>query len=193
MRTAEFDKTFVLRQAMQTFMQFGYSKTSMQKLTEATGLHPGSIYCAFQNKKGLLLAAVEQYQADKRTQMAELFAQYDNINDALHAFISKTILQCGEDESAQVCLLTKTLTEIEGQDDEVCRVLSGNLNQFELALQTQLQSAIDNQQLSTNPDAKTRAQFLVMGIYGLRTLMHTNPCSTAMRSIADELIQHVLR
>jgi AcrR family transcriptional regulator len=33
----------------------------MQDLKAATGLHPGSIYCAFTNKRGLLLAALEQY------------------------------------------------------------------------------------------------------------------------------------
>ncbi|WP_462160581.1 TetR/AcrR family transcriptional regulator [Pseudoalteromonas maricaloris] len=59
MRTAEFDRETVLRNAMQAFMTYGYNKTSMPKLTEVTGLHPGSIYCAFKNKKGLLLAAID--------------------------------------------------------------------------------------------------------------------------------------
>ena len=35
MRTAEFDTEFVL-QAMHAFMQYGYAKTSMQKLKEVT-------------------------------------------------------------------------------------------------------------------------------------------------------------
>ena len=56
MRTAEFDTEFVLRQAMHAFMQYGYAKTSMQKLKEVTHLHPGSIYAAYGNKKGLFLA-----------------------------------------------------------------------------------------------------------------------------------------
>ena len=32
MRVAEFDREYVLRQAMLAFTQFGYAKTSMQKL-----------------------------------------------------------------------------------------------------------------------------------------------------------------
>ncbi len=39
MRTAEFDRETVLRNAMQAFMTYGYNKTSMPKLTEVTGLH----------------------------------------------------------------------------------------------------------------------------------------------------------
>ncbi len=41
MRNAEFDREKVLRSAMNAFMAKGYSKTSMQDLTRATGLHPG--------------------------------------------------------------------------------------------------------------------------------------------------------
>jgi len=46
MRNAEFDKEQVLRSAMNAFMKKGYANTSMQDLKKATGLHPGSIYCA---------------------------------------------------------------------------------------------------------------------------------------------------
>ncbi len=52
MRSAEFDREHVLRSAMAAFIAKGYSKTSMQDLKKATGLHPGSIYCAFDNKRG---------------------------------------------------------------------------------------------------------------------------------------------
>lgn len=55
MRSAEFDREEVLRSAMEVFISKGYAKTSMQDLKSATGLHPGSIYCAFTNKRGLLL------------------------------------------------------------------------------------------------------------------------------------------
>ncbi|MGL4517633.1 MAG: TetR/AcrR family transcriptional regulator, partial [Shewanella sp.] len=68
MRNAEFDREQVLRAAMEAFMRKGYSKTSMQDLTQATGLHPGSLYCAFSNKRGLLIAAIEQYQSDRNQQ-----------------------------------------------------------------------------------------------------------------------------
>ena len=66
MRSAEFDRDAVLVQAMETFRAHGYSKTTMQQLVAATGLHPGSIYGAFGNKRGLLLAAVDHYVESKR-------------------------------------------------------------------------------------------------------------------------------
>lgn len=80
MRNAEFDRETVLRAAMGAFMVNGYAKNSMQDLTKATGLHPGSIYCAFNNKKGLLLATIGQYQQDKNLQFQQFF---DNTKPAL--------------------------------------------------------------------------------------------------------------
>ncbi|MBP8218894.1 MAG: helix-turn-helix transcriptional regulator, partial [Aeromonas sp.] len=67
MRIAEFDRDEVLRNAMEAFRAKGYAKTTMQELVAATGLHPGSIYGAFGNKRGLLLAAVDHYVEGKRT------------------------------------------------------------------------------------------------------------------------------
>ena len=57
MRSAEYDRDAVLRNAMEAFRAKGYAKTTMQELVAATGLHPGSLYAAFGNTRGLLRAA----------------------------------------------------------------------------------------------------------------------------------------
>ena len=59
---------------MPLFMDKGNSKTSMPDLKKATGLHPGSIYCAFENKHGLLLAAIAQYKADRNVEFSHFFS-----------------------------------------------------------------------------------------------------------------------
>ncbi|MBD1582469.1 TetR/AcrR family transcriptional regulator [Pseudoalteromonas sp. S16_S37] len=193
MRSAEFDKEHVLRQAMRTFMQYGYSKTSMQKLTEATGLHPGSIYCAFKNKKGLLLASVEQYQKDKNEQFEQLFAQHQNVRSALEIFLQDIVQPYASNEATKVCLLTRTLSEIDGQDDEVTQVLSNNLCAFEQALQNVLSKAHHCGEIGSTPSAKERAQFLVMGIYGLRTYASTSNDQQALVRLSKQLLEHVLQ
>ncbi|CAM3962592.1 TetR/AcrR family transcriptional regulator [Pseudoalteromonas byunsanensis] len=193
MRSAEFDKEHVLRQAMTAFMQHGYSKTSMQKLTQATGLHPGSIYCAFNNKKGLLLASVEQYQKDKNAQFAQLCASHDNIKSALQAFLTDIAHPCASNEATKVCLLTRTLSEVDGQDDEVTQVLSNNLSAFERSLEDVLNKAMKKGEISSKPSAKERAQFLVMGIYGLRTYASTGNDTQALNRLSEQLLEYVLR
>ncbi|CCQ11745.1 Transcriptional regulator, TetR family [Pseudoalteromonas luteoviolacea B = ATCC 29581] len=193
MRTAEFDRTFVLRQAMQTFMQYGYSKTSMQRLTLATGLHPGSIYCAFKNKKGLLLAAIEQYQTDKDEQLKLHFSSYPTFKDGLTSFLESIVNGSASEECSRVCLLTKTLSEIEGQDEEVSRVLAKNLNQFEQTITHLFNAAVENKELSSQIDTQARAQFLVLGIYGLRTYAMTTNYQKKLNHLANQLLAVVLK
>ena len=51
-RPAEYVRSEVLHQAMETFWRKGYAATSMKDLTRATGLQPGSLYGAFESKRG---------------------------------------------------------------------------------------------------------------------------------------------
>ncbi|WMN59813.1 TetR/AcrR family transcriptional regulator [Pseudoalteromonas xiamenensis] len=193
MRTAEFDRTFVLRQAMMTFMQFGYAKTSMQKLTEATGLHPGSIYCAFKNKKGLLLASIEQYQIDKREKMQLHFEQFTSIKEGLKAFLSTIVFDCTQEECTKVCLLTKTLSELDGQDDEVSSILSKNMHQFEESITALIEKAVELGELPETTNVTAKSRFLTMGIHGLRTYAYTNPNVECLSELADQLVGYVFQ
>jgi len=60
-RPKKFDRDQVLNAAMVQFWTHGYHATSMRDLSAATGLQPGSLYLAFQNKRNLFIAALELY------------------------------------------------------------------------------------------------------------------------------------
>ncbi|MGL5265783.1 MAG: TetR/AcrR family transcriptional regulator, partial [Plesiomonas shigelloides] len=102
MRSAEFDRDAVLVQAMETFRAHGYSKTTMQQLVAATGLHPGSIYAAFGNKRGLFLAAIEHYVAERSRFRQQMLTADPSPLAALHHYLN---LVAGEMVQG-VCLVT---------------------------------------------------------------------------------------
>ncbi|MFY8325703.1 TetR/AcrR family transcriptional regulator [Pseudoalteromonas sp. ZZD1] len=187
MRVAEFDREYVLRQAMLAFTQFGYAKTSMQKLTQVTALHPGSLYAAFKNKKGIFLAAIEQYQTDRNQQFTALFCDHKPVLPSLRNYIDSVVAECLSGNSMKVCLLTKSISEVEGQDEQISKVLSANLNAYENALAKQFTRAIDQQEISTTRSAKQLARFLAMGLYGLRTYALTNSNIEDINQLANDL------
>lgn len=191
MRTAEFDTEFVLRQAMHAFMQHGYAKTSMQKLKEVTHLHPGSIYAAYGNKKGLFLAAIEQYQTDRNVQFSQLFTSSESVMTTLSVYLQQIVDECIAGEVAKVCLLTKSISEIEGNDPQICHVLRTNLHAYEQALADKIQLAMNNGELDHSKTAEQRAQFLVMGIYGMRTYAITNHDPSALKQLAKQLLHSI--
>lgn len=189
MRNAEFNREKVLRAAMTAFMGKGYGKTSMQDLTKATGLHPGSIYCAFKNKRGLLLAALGQYKTDRNAEFQGSFTGNRPVLVELKAYLDKTVQDCISCEAAKACLLTKALNEMAQQDEEVQNIITANLANWQQGLADVFALAQAKGELSPKRDCQHLARFLAMGIYGLRTFAHTHPGAKTLQELSDQLYQ----
>lgn len=190
MRKAEFDQQQVLRAAMEVFIAKGYSKTSMQDLKQATGLHPGSIYCAFTNKKGLLLAALEHYRNDRLLEFEALFANTDSTLAGIKCYLQQVVDEC-EREQVKDCLLQKALSELVQQDSEVEQVICAMLKQYEVTLANKFALAQQAGELKNSADSTELAQFFMMGIYGIRTLSHTHPAKGTLAQLANKLFDYL--
>jgi len=191
MRNAEFDKEKVLRSAMNAFMHKGYAKTSMLDLKKATGLHPGSIYCAFENKRGLLLSALGQYCLDRKTEFDQFFSSKLPTIINLKAYLDNVVAECVSCDSAQACLLTKALNEVAEQDEEVQQIISDNLSMLQQALAEKFEQAKIEKSISVDKDSAHLARYFLMGIYGLRTFAHTHPEAKVLEQLANQLYQDV--
>jgi TetR/AcrR family transcriptional repressor of nem operon len=193
MRIAEFDREKVLRSAMTSFMDKGYGKTSMQDLKQATGLHPGSIYCAFENKRGLLLAALGQYREDRNTEFTGIFSGQRAVLIELKVYLDNIVLECQSCDASRSCLLTKALNEVAEQDEEVRGIITLYLANWQQAITQVLQNAIDQKEITSGRNADLRAHYLMMGIYGLRTFAHTHPEGNTIKLLAEQLYEDVCR
>jgi len=193
MRNAEFDKEKVLRSAMNAFMNKGYANTSMQDLKKATGLHPGSIYCAFENKRGLLLAALEQYRLDRAAEFEGFFSASQPTMDNLKSYLDNVVAECISCDNTQACLMTKALNEIAEQDNEIQEIISNNLAVLHQALTEKFQQGKKDKAIDEQRDSEHLARYFLMGIYGLRTFAQTHPKPKILKQLAEQLYQDVLR
>jgi TetR/AcrR family transcriptional repressor of nem operon len=187
MRNAEFDREKVLRAAMTLFMEKGYSKTSMPELKKATGLHPGSIYCAFENKHGLLLAAIAQYKADRNVEFSGFFSTDEPVLIQFKTYLNHIVSECASCDAAKGCLFITALYESTEEDKEVQVVIAENIAQWQQALTDKFKQAQNNGELSAHHTSEQLARFLVMGIYGLRTFSQSNPEPEILDALADQL------
>lgn len=102
MSKAEKTKSFIIEKTAPIFNMKGYAGTSMQDMTDATGLTKGSIYGNFKNKDDVALAVFEYNRAkmvalfsteiSKRKTNAEKLLAYP---DLYENFFSKNFLQGG--------------------------------------------------------------------------------------------------
>ncbi len=187
MRTAEFDRDKVLRSAMNEFMAKGYTKTSMQDLKRATGLHPGSIYCAFENKRGLMIAALEHYSSQKVLQFEQFFSEDTSILNGFNRYLNDIIHQCkGNEEKA--CLLQKSLSELQGQDEVIESLIKRMLDYWKQCIREKLDRAKVNQEISPDSDCDFLSDYVMLSIYGLRSFSQTNPESSHLEQLANTLM-----
>ncbi|UYB71782.1 TetR family transcriptional regulator [Aeromonas veronii] len=184
MRIAEFDRDEVLRNAMEAFRAKGYAKTTMQELVAATGLHPGSIYGAFGNKRGLLLAAVDHYVEGKRTQRRELL-DHPSPLAGLQAYLERVVTEalCG------TCLVTRTMMELSEQDEELHQRLKGIYAELEQGLAAQLTLAQTAGELAPDRDIRTLTALLLINLQGLVTFAQCRPD----RPLLDDVVIQLMR
>lgn len=193
MRNAEFDREQVLRSAIRAFLQKGYAKTSMQDLKRATGLHPGSIYCAFESKQGLLIAALEQYQNDKNTEFQQFFANKSSILQGLKAYLDDTVSHCSSQCGQKQCLSQKALNELAEQDPVIEKTLLDNMNGWQRGFIDLFETALANGEISAARSPESRARSLVLGLYGLRTYAQMETSSAVLTQLAQQLFEDVTR
>ncbi len=193
MRSAEFDKEKVLRAAIKAFASRGYNKTSMQDLKKATGLHPGSIYCAFENKQGLLLASLEQHNKDRAAEFQHYFTGNETVLAGIKKYLDNTVSQCTLNGSEKTCLSQKTLSELSEQAPEVEELITKNIEAWQKDFEQVFEKAQNQGEVDNSRSPTQRVQSLVMGIYGLRTYAHTHPSKEVLTALAQQLFIDVCR
>jgi TetR/AcrR family transcriptional regulator, transcriptional repressor for nem operon len=117
-RPREFDEKAVLEAARNTFWRDGYAGTSVQDLSEATGLGPQSIYGAFGSKHDLFVRILDEYCAG---QAAGLTAAVNGDPSPWHGVLSAVTFDDGGrlELPPQGCLMVNSATALGTQDDAV--------------------------------------------------------------------------
>ncbi|MCC2604622.1 TetR/AcrR family transcriptional regulator [Planctobacterium marinum] len=193
MRSAEFDKEQVLRAAIVAFATKGYSQTSMLDLKKATGLHPGSIYCAFENKQGLLLCALQQYSDDRSKEFVQLFENAPSVKEGLRRYLNKTVQDLTQQGHQCVCLSQKALSEMAQVNPVVEKAVAENIAGWHQGFVNVLQTAIQHNEIDSSRSAEQRGRYLAMGITGLRIYAQSNNDPGHLAELAQQLLEDVYR
>lgn len=125
-RPRGFDKETALAAALQVFWRQGSEATSLDDLTEAMGISRSSFYACFGSKRGVLLAALEDYA---RAAQARLKAIAVGPADKTLPILLESIAI--PEESANGCMLVNCITELAPRDPEVAEKGRRHLEELE--------------------------------------------------------------
>jgi TetR/AcrR family transcriptional regulator, transcriptional repressor for nem operon len=123
-RPRTFDESDVVAAARDEFWSRGYTATSIDDLTSATGLGKGSLYGAFGDKHGLFMRALDDYigtsLAGYRDQLRDPAC---GAFDRLAHHIRAQVKFLAADKLRRGCMLAKSAAELSATDDTVERVV----------------------------------------------------------------------
>ncbi|AJK50651.1 TetR/AcrR family transcriptional regulator [Burkholderia plantarii] len=187
-RPREFELDDAARDAMNVFWDRGYEGASLPDLIAGTGLSRGSLYKAFGDKKGLLLAALDLYMADGLKATADILSQPGAVKAAIRDSLLRYVRLSVGDAGRRGCLVVAMTTEMAAHDAEVAE----RTGRMFRRLQQLYAGAIVRGQASgeiPDHDEQVLARFLVCQIEGMRVLGKTGVLEADMLALVDSTMR----
>ena len=183
-RPKEFERAEVLDRALELFWQRGYQGTSMQELVDAMGIHRGSLYGTFGDKRALFLAALRRYDEVWISRFIEPLSAPGPVRPALR----RVLEEAGREAACDVrrgCLAINSAVELAPHDPELARRVKEMLSRVEDALRATLERAQSTGELPADVDPPAVARFLMSVLQGLRVLSRMGAEPESLRDTVE--------
>ncbi len=152
-RPRAYDPERALAQATAAFWDAGYSATSLDDLSAATGMNRPSLYGAFGDKRELYLKAIEGYRERARAAMREALPYDGSLREALSALYDRAIsLYLSGEHGARGCLLVSTAATESVMDPEIRRAARTALEEIDEAFAARFRHAREHGDLPRSAD-----------------------------------------
>lgn len=190
-RPAEFDRTDVLEKAMNVFWRTGYSATSVTDLVNATKLKPGSLYGAFQSKRGLFLEVIDTYAARSLNRVSSVMEDAETPLKGIEQFFKCFCDDLANDRLGKGCLMVNTMLELATEDDEIRERVGGYLSQVETYFTNALTQAQEQGLLDKQQSPEDLATYLMTNIWGLRVLSSKRPDQSKYDAVIANMLKAI--
>ena len=137
-RPRTFDENSALQTALSVFWRQGYEATSLDDLTEATGLSRSSFYACFGSKHAALIAAVRRYVDERFARLQAVAASHADPCQAVRAIMTELAHPDGGERG---CLFVNVVTELAPDDAELAALSRAHLERLTALLTSLLLEA----------------------------------------------------
>jgi TetR/AcrR family transcriptional regulator, transcriptional repressor for nem operon len=169
-RPREFDAAVAIDAAVKVFWDQGYNATSIDDLCNATGLLRGSLYSAFGDKKGMLLAALDRYAEKGLARLAESLSSPEPSREILRGALLYYTRMATVLAGRHGCLVTNTAMEMLPDDPDVSERVEHIFRQMAALLSAAVIRGQAAGIFNPSLDERTVGNFLLCVTQGLRVL-----------------------
>jgi TetR/AcrR family transcriptional repressor of nem operon len=188
-RPREFDLDDAVESAMVVFRSRGYHGTSVQDLTEGTGLARGSLYKAFHDKRTLFLAALDHYTAASLRRIGDALNEPGSARAAIRETLLGYAKRAAAAQGQQGCLITAAAMEMMPDDIEVSVLISRMFRRMQDLFAAAVIRGQACGEIAADLDERAIARMLVCTIQGLRVLGKTGPSEQDMIEVVETALR----
>jgi TetR/AcrR family transcriptional repressor of nem operon len=169
-RPRKFDEDDVLAAAARVFWEKGYHSASIDDLCEATGVLRGSLYGAFGDKRGLLLAALMRYGEGRIARLAESLESSEPNRETIRQALLYYTRTVSELNGPRACFITNTALELLPKEREVGVLIQQIFKRMATLLAAAVMRAQGDGIFARGLDEVAVGNYLLCSIQGLRIL-----------------------
>jgi TetR/AcrR family transcriptional regulator, copper-responsive repressor len=157
-RPRAYDPEAALAQATEAFWRAGYSGTSLDDLSESTGMNRPSLYAAFGDKREIYLKALEQYWTLGGKLMRDAFAGDHTLREALMATYGHALaLYFPRGGRGRGCFAISTATTEALQEPRIRALFARGLHWLDNGFERRIRKAQEQGEVTIDADAKALA------------------------------------
>ncbi|MDO4232157.1 MAG: TetR/AcrR family transcriptional regulator [Lautropia sp.] len=155
-RPRAYDPEQALDRALHAFWKGGFSGTSLDALTEATGMNRPSLYAGLGDKRTMYLKAMRHFQEHARQEFAEALSPRSedrSFADVIARYLQTAIKVDGpQNNGTSGCAVISTATAEALSDPEIQQFLEQVLRGMDEQVRARLQTARDNGEIAKDAD-----------------------------------------
>lgn len=188
-RPRAYDPDVALARAIESFWQAGYAATSVDDLSEATGMNRPSLYGAFGDKHDLYLRALAHYWELSRAAMREALAFDRPLREALQRVYGVALSSYLSGKiGPRGCFAISTATTEAVRDAKIRMSLAQGLREIDEAFEARIRFAKDHGDLPGGADPAALAVVASAVLHTLALRARAGASRAALRAIADTAV-----
>jgi TetR/AcrR family transcriptional regulator, copper-responsive repressor len=186
-RPRAYEPKTALRRAALAFWKNGYSGTSLDDISAATGMNRPSLHAAFGDKHEIYVKALSDYWQRKFAAMGKAFERGGTLAEMLTRVYDAvlSIYFSGGDQVLGCFMLGTAITQAPG-DSEVQRMLDESFQTLDADFETRFKQARDSGELKQNADPKALALLASATMHTLAIRARTGSSRKDLKKLAQK-------
>ncbi len=169
-RPREFETEDALHKAMHQFWSKGYYDTSIRDLIGSTGVNYYGLYGTFQNKRGLMLAALDHYRKTITAEFTTVLDASEPTRDGLRGALLALADLLRTEAGQAGCMMCNAATELAPHDADVAARVRAHMAHLTDRFAEWLRRA-DHAGTIVGGEPTARAEFLATTAYAIGLLL----------------------